>query len=433
MFLLQAIIFLTAIALGTRFKGMGMGMMGAFGLAIIVFVLRVQPEAMPLDIPIIILSMVTAVGALEAAGGLDFFIGIAEKFIRKYPSRITFLSPLIVYIVTFLSGSGHTIYSVLPIIAKVSKDVGVRPERPLSVSVIAAQQAAIASPISVPTVVALSVLAPLGITLTDLLKVCIPATIIGTIAASFAVNKLGKELHEIDGYSIDGANAKKIDDSIVNNKYAKLSAVLFLTGLFIIVLLGSVKGLRPSWEVNGVVKTIEMTSCLVIMMLSIAGFILIFCKIKPQTIISSTSFSSGVQAAVSILGISWLGVTFVKSNEAIILEIVKDQITQYPWMFSIVLFVVCILLMSQSSTLRLMLPLGISLGMKGVVLLAAIPAVNAVFFLPNYPTILSAVNLDTTGTTRIGKYILNHSFMIPGLVATIVSVAVAYVLTNFIY
>lgn len=438
MFLIQAIILLAAIYFGTRYKGMSLGLISALGLASLVFIFRIQPDRPPLDVPIIILSMVTAVGALEAAGGLDFFIKIAERIIKKYPRRITFLSPFIVYIVTFFSGTGHTIYSILPIIARVSKDMRVRPERPLSVSVIAAQQAAIASPISVPTVVALNVLTPLGVSLPDLLKICIPATLIGTFVASLAVSKMGRELPVLhhntttDNSDVSGKVHSTLN-TIAEINYAKRSALLFLIGIGLIIMLGSVKGMRPSYDVNGVNAPIDMTYCIVIMMLSTAGVMLMTCRLSPQSIVSSKSFSTGIQAAISILGLSWLGATFVKSNQSTILEAVRDTIARAPWMFSILLFGVCVVLMSQSNTIRLIVPIGIALGIKAPLLLAAIPAVNSVFFIPSYPTAVAAMALDTTGTTRVGKYILNHSFMIPGLVATITSTLVAYALTIFLF
>lgn len=420
MFLVQLVVLVFSIYFGTKYKGLSLGVISALGLALLVFLCRIVPEKPPIDVPVVILSMVTAAGALEASGGLGYFIRIAEKAMRRYPKRITMLSPMIVYLITFISGTGHTIYSILPVIATVSRDVGVRPERPLSVSVIAAQQAAISSPISVPTVVALSILGPLGVSLPTLLKIMIPSTLFGTIAASLLMMKKGKDLCGIYKPADEQASHENLSANPRNDSSARKAAIIFLLGIALVMVAGFVEELRP--------KDLNMTQCIVLAMLATAGMILLFCKISTKAIMEAKTFTTGVQAAISILGLSWLGSTFVKSNEILILDTVQGSIAKFPWMFGLLLFVVCIPLMSQSNTIRLLLPLGLAMGIKLPILLASLPAVNSVFFLPSYPTITAAIELDSTGSTRIGRYVLNHSFMLPGLVATATSSLVAYLI-----
>jgi anaerobic C4-dicarboxylate transporter DcuA len=434
----QLTLVLLAIFLGTRLQGISLGVMGGLGLAILAFILHVKPTDPPTEVLMIVTAVVTASSTLEAAGGLRYLTTLAERFIRKYPHRITFLSPLIVYLFTLLGGTGHTVYAILPVIADVAKDVGVRPSRPLSVAVIAAQQAVLASPISAPIALAVGFLAPYGIGLIDILKVCVPATFGGVVLATLAVNKWGKELHEDPAYlqRVQGAQQKieeKVAETDPISSAAKLSVVLFILGITIIMLCGVWKGLRPSWEIDGTMQPMAMPVVIEIMMLAISALIVLLCKLNPKEIVKSNVFSSGIQAVIAILGISWLGDTFIAANKAEILAAVQAQITQAPWQFSLLLFLMSILLVSQTATIRAVMPLGIALGLPAPALLAALPAVNGLFFIPNYPTLLAAMSLDSTGTTRVGKFVLNHSFMLPGLVATTTALGIAGLLVKLLF
>jgi anaerobic C4-dicarboxylate transporter DcuA len=432
-----AIVFI-ALFLGTRLQGISLGIMGGLGLAILVFVFHVKPTDPPTEVLMIVTAVVTASSTLEAAGGLRYLTTLAERFIRKYPHRITFVSPLIVYLFTFMGGTSHTIYAILPVIADVAKDVGVRPSRPLSMAVIAAQQAVLASPVSAPIALAVGLLAPYGIGLIDILKICIPATFGGVVLATLVVNKWGKELHEDPVYlqRVQGAQ-QKMEDQVTKTdpvpSLARRSVILFMLGIVIIMLCGVWKGSRPSWEINGIMQPMAMPIVIEIVMLATAALIVLVCKLNPKEIVKSNVFVSGIQAVVAILGISWLGDTFIAANKAEILAAVQTQITQAPWKFSLLLFMMSTLLVSQTATIRAVMPLGIALGLPAAALLAALPAVNGVFFIPNYPTLLAAMSLDSTGTTRVGKFVLNHSFMLPGLVATITAVLIAGVLVKLLF
>ncbi len=436
---LEIIIVLAAIFLGTRLKGISLGIMGGLGLTLLAFFFKLKPTEPPFPVLLIITSVITAASTLDAAGGLRYLTNLAEEFIKKYPHRITFIAPFITYLFTFLAGTGHIIYSILPVIATVAKETGVRPERPLSATVIAAQQASIASPISAPTAIVISLLAPKGIEIFHILLILLPATLIGVLVTTLVMNRVGKELYEDPIYlqsiqaSTTNASSVKYSAQQPVSKSAKLALGLFMLGITIIITLGIFQDLRPGWESNGKLIHLDMPTIIEIIMLGIAALIVLTCKVETSEITKSNVFSAGIQAVISIMGISWLGDTFVKANETQIIDLIQAQITRHPWQFSIMFFVMAILLVSQTATIRALIPLGLSLGIPAITLLAALPAVNSVFFMPNYPTILAAINFDQTGTTRVGKYMLNHSFMLPGLIATITSVIMSFTLVKLFF
>lgn len=439
MFWFEIIIVLLAIFIGARLKGIGLGVMGGLGLAILTFGFHVPPTSPPVDVLLIIMAVVTAVGILESAGGLRYLVILGEKIIRKHPRQITFIGPLVTYLFSFLAGTSHICYSILPVIAEVAKETGIRPERPLSVSVTAAQQAVTASPISAATAILVGLLSPYGIELVDILKVCVPATLGGVIVATIIANKMGKELHEDPAYlkkvglSQKGQERQDAINYPVVSTSAKRSVVLLMIGILLIVLFGSFKGLRPTWEVNREVVVMNMTVIIEIIMLATAALIVLLCGVKPTKIVKGHVFIAGIQAVIAIFGISWLGDTFFAQNTVQIMHIVQAYITAAPWQFSIFLFLLSVIVVSQAAAIRALVPLGISLGIPAVALVAMFPAVNGLFFIPNHPAILAAINFDRTGTTRIGKFILNHSFMVPGLVATTTAVLLGFGLIKLLF
>eukprot|EP01132_Coremiostelium_polycephalum_P000289 gene289-377_t len=411
---LQTAIVLSAIIIGTRLKGIGLGLMGGLGLALLIFVFKLKPADPPFDLLLIIMAVVTAAGALEASGGLNYLSSLAEKAIRKYPHRITFIAPFVTYLFTFLAGTGHIIYSILPIIATVARQTGVRPERPLSASVIAAQQAAIASPISAPTAILLGLLAPHGIELTDVLCILLPATLGAVLIMALCVNKLGKELKDEPSYVAWMKENTETDTTTVTtitfSKEAKRSVLFFIFGIATIILLGAYKGIRPHWQVGEKIVYLDMSTIIVTIMLGVSALMTMTCHINPANITKAGVFTSGIQAVISILGVSWLGSTFVNANQDQIMQLVQAQIAAHPWQFGIILFFMSILLFSQTATFRALIPLGLALGIPAISLLAASAAVNGLFFVPNYPTILAAINLDRTGTTKFYATWLDSNF-----------------------
>ena len=423
--LLQLLFVLVAIIIGARLGGIGLGVMGGVGLAVLTFVFGLQPTAPPIDVMLMIAAVISAASCMQAAGGLDYMVKIAERMLRKNPSQVTILAPLVTYFFTFLAGTGHVAYSVLPVIAEVATETKIRPERPLGIAVIASQQGITASPISAATVALLGLLAGYDITLFDILTICVPATLIGVLVGAFFSKKVGKELVDDPEYQrrlqAGMLNDKHVELKSVENKFkAQLSVGLFLAATFLIVLFGSIPSLRPSFGET----TLGMPALIEILMLSAAALILILTKTDGIKATQGSIFPAGMQAVIAIFGIAWMGDTFINGNIGQLTASIEGIVTEMPWLFGVALFVMSILLYSQAATVRAIVPLGIALGMSPMMLIALFPAVNGYFFIPNYPTVVAAINFDRTGTTGIGKYILNHSFMMPGLVATIVSLAV---------
>jgi anaerobic C4-dicarboxylate transporter DcuA len=372
---------------------------------------------------LMIAAVISAAGAMQAAGGLDFLVKIAEKVLRRHPQYVTILAPLVTYTFTFLAGTGHVAYSVLPVIAEVARETKIRPERPLGIAVIASQQAITASPISAATVALLGLLAGFDITLFDILKITVPATLIGVLVGAFASMRVGKELVDDPEYQrrlasgeLDNSHVELND--IKNLFSAKLSVILFIAATVLIVLFGSIPSMRPTFDG----RTLGMPSLIEILMLTTAAVILLVTKTSGAKAAQGSVFSAGMQAVIAIFGVAWMGDTFINGNLAQLTGSIESIVTEMPWLFGVALFVMSILLYSQAATVRAIMPLGIALGLNPMLLIALFPAVNGYFFIPNYPTVVAAINFDRTGTTGIGKYILNHSFMMPGMVATIVAI-----------
>lgn len=436
--LLQLAFVLTAIIVGARIGGIGLGVMGGIGLGVLTFVFGLQPTAPPIDVMLMIVAVITAAACMQAAGGLDLMVKVAERLLRKNPSRITLLSPLVTYIFTFVAGTGHVAYSVLPVIAEVARETKIRPERPLGIAVIASQQAITASPISAATVALLSLLAGFNISLTDILMITIPSTLIGVFLGALYSLRVGKELKDDPEYQ-RRVKEKLLDNTVyqstevLNKKHAAWSVIIFLIATVFIVVFGSFDNLRPSHIIDGQVISVNMPVIIEILMLSAAALILLFTKANGIKAAQGSVFSAGMQAVVAIFGIAWMGDTFLQGNMVQLKASIEEIVTEMPWLFGIALFIMSILLYSQAATIRALAPLGIALGISPYLLIAMFPAVNGYFFIPNYPTVVAAINFDRTGTTRIGKYVLNHSFMLPGLIATAGAVITGIILSKIIF
>lgn len=427
--IIQFLFVLVAIIVGARLGGIGLGVMGGIGLAILTFIFGLEPTSPPIDVMLMIAAVISAASCMQAAGGLDYMVRIAERILRRNPAHITILAPLVTYTFTFLAGTGHVAYSLLPVIAEVATETKIRPERPLGIAVIASQQGITASPISAATVALLGMLTGFGIDLFDILKICIPATITGILAGAFYSMHVGKELVNDPEY------IKRVKEGLLDNYHtqltdvknlakARLSVAIFLITTLLIVLFGSIPSLRPSFEGS----TLGMPLLIEILMLSAAALILLLTRTNGVEATKGSIFSAGMQAVIAIFGIAWMGDTFINGNIAELKGSIESIVSQMPWLFGVALFVMSILLYSQAATIRAIAPLGIALGISPMMMIALFPAVNGYFFIPNYPTVIAAINFDRTGTTGIGKWILNHSFMMPGLITTSVSIAVGLLL-----
>ena len=407
------------------------------GVFVLTFVFRLEPGAIPIEVMLIIVSVITASVALQAAGGLDYMVNVAARFLRRHPSRITFFAPLTTWLFCILAGTAHTCYALLPIIAEIARKDQVRPERPMSVATVSASLGITGSPVSAATAAILSqsILGEYGIGIDDILIVTIPASLIAILVASLVQNHVGKPLTEDPEYQrrlregLLHDEEESSSEELPVNPRAKWAVASFLLGVLLVVLFGSFPELRPSFrgEVLGMNATIEMV------MMAIAALILIVGKADVKKAAQGNVFASGMNAMVAIFGVAWMGSTFFEGNHDTILGSIEGVFANYPLLFAIPLFIFSIMLFSQAATAKTLYPIGLALGVPPLVLLALFPAVNGYFFLPNYPTEVAAIGFDRTGTTRIGRYVLNHSFQLSGFITTFVSIAVGYLIVVLFY
>ena len=440
--LLQFAIVLDLIFKGARVGGIGLGIYGMVGVFILVFVFGMKPGNLPIDVMLIIVSVITAAAALQAAGGLDYLVGLAAKFLRKHPTHITYFGPLTTWLFCLVAGTAHTCYSLLPIISEIATNSKIRPERPLSVATIAASLGITGSPVSAATaaIISTDLLGGAGVELKDVMIICIPASLIAILVAAFVQNHIGKELVDDEVYKervakgiIDPEHDSKLIDEMIKNPNprAKYAVVAFLLGVLMVVVFGSVPTLRPSFMEDGMLHRVTMPETIEIVMMSVAALILVVGKANVHDAVKGNVFGAGMNAMVAIFGIAWMGDTFFNGNLAFFKEHIANVVTQYPFLFAIALFFMSIMLFSQAATVRTLYPLGIGLGIAPLALVAMFPAVNGYFFLPNYPTTVAAINFDRTGSTHIGRFVVNHSFQVAGFITTFVSIGVGYLIIQF--
>ncbi len=445
MIIIQLVILLGMILIGSRLKGIGLGVMGMVGLLLFIFVFHLHPTEPPLDVMLIIMAVVTTGAAMQAAGGLDYLVGVAERIIRSNPARITFYAPLTVFFLCLFAGTSHIVYSVLPIIAEVSAKKRIRPERPMSISIIASHIALTGSPMSACTAALAGILA-YGGAAGDIMKICIPACIIGVLAGAASVWKMGKELHEDPEFlerMKDPLFAASVDASEAGIKKsvkpgAKTAVLIFTLTILAVVMFGIFPSLIPNLgkgAENVIIKAngdLKMPTVIILLALSATALILLTTKTKAIEVSRSSLFAAMGTATICVFGVVWMSSTFIGANQDIIKHVFGDIAKQYPWTFAIAIFIMGAFIFSQAGTTKTMMPLAITLGIANPALIAMFPAVNSDFVLPGYPTLLAAVDFDRTGTTKIGKNILNHSFLRPGIVAIVVAIAAGFALEMII-
>ena len=476
--IVQLLIVLGALWVGSRYGSLALGAISGIGLAILVFCFGLKPGTPPTDVIYIIIAAVTCAGIMQASGGMDWLIQIAERLLRKHPDRITFLAPLCTFFLTVLVGTGHVVYTLMPIICDIALKKGIRPERPCGVASIASQVGITCSPIAAAVVAFVTISNAHGfdITIPRVLMVSIPACVCGLMAAAAASYHRGLDLDKDPQFQaklqdpeqrayIYGSSATTLDKEIPQS--AKNAVFIFLGALVVIVVFAIFPSLLPSYDtikaikgaedltlISGVKITaaqlaaagvdaegftehgmvdLKMNLVIQIVMISAAALMIIFCKAKPKKAVAGPVWQSGMVAVVAIYGIAWMADTYFSNYMPQIQGILTDIVKDYPWSIAIVFFLVSVLINSQGAVVVSMLPLAYSLGIPGPVLLGVLPSVYGYFFIPNYPSDIATVNFDRSGTTVIGKYLLNHSFMMPGLICVFVSTIVAYVLTLLFY
>ena len=439
---IELIILLACILIGARIGGMGIGAVAGIGLALFVFVFGLPPGGPPPGVLGMIIAVITALATMQAAGGLEYLVSVAERAMRSRPQYITFIAPIACYLLAFAAGTQNVVYALLPVIADVSLKAGVRPERPLSISVVASFQAALASPVSAVSVAMIGLLAGSGMSLPTLMTVMVPATFVAVLIGAASVAWRGKELSEDPEYLRRLAEGEiKLDETASEHALhtpsrARGSATLFLIGVFLVVLIGIFPDIRPAYEVvkaGGIdYDQVSMGNAIMIVMIAVAGLIMIIFKASPEETIKGSIMRNGITAIISILGVSWLGSSFFEGNRDLIVNGISDLVRVYPITFAGGMFVLSILLFSQAATIALLIPVGLALGIPTSMLVGFYPAAGGLFFLPTYGTTIAAVSFDQSGSTKIGKYLLNHSFMLPGLVTTISAIAIAMLLSKLL-
>ena len=439
---IELIIFLACIVVGARLGGIALGTVAGIGLAIFVFIFALPPGGPPPGVLGMIIAVITALAAMQAAGGLDYLVSIAERIMRKHPQYVVFIAPVVTYLLVVGSGTTHVIYALLPVIAEVSRKGNIRPERPLSISVIAGFHGNIASPISAASVAMLGLLIAKGVSLPRMLAITIPSTFIAVIIGALSVAWRGKKLSEDPEYQKRLASGAVKPPEVLPQpqgkslRNARGSMILFLLGILAVVLIGIFPALRPTYQVvgDGGIDTdqVSMGMAIMIVMIAVSGLTMILFRASPEATIKGTIMRSGLTAIISILGISWLGSSFFEGNRIVIVSGISNLVKVYPFAFAGGMFVLSTMLFSQAATVALMVPIGQALGMPTSLLIAFYPASNGLFFVPTYGTVLAAVSFDQTGTTRIGKYLLNHSFMRPGLVTMFSAILIALLLSKIL-
>ncbi|WP_242339721.1 MULTISPECIES: anaerobic C4-dicarboxylate transporter [Anaeromyxobacter] len=448
-FWIQFALVLGAILLGIRKGGVALGMIGGLGVAVLVFLFRAAPSEPPVAVMLIILAVVTASATLQVAGGLDYLVQMAERLLRAHPKYVTLLAPLCTFVLTMCVGTGHAVYALLPVISDVAVRTKTRPERPMAVSSVAAQMGITASPVAAAVTTFLGYSAKMGtpVTIYDILKITIPAGIVGVIAASLWSLNRGKDLYQDPEFlaKLDSpAFRESLDVSVTTlgkelPRTAKLSVALFFGGVLFIVLLA----LRDTAASAGLAlpqivplvggKPVPMTTIVQVVMLAFGAIILFATNVKAADIAKSSVFTAGMVAVVSIFGIAWMSDTFVSANKSLLVSKIGDMVQFAPWTFALAMFCVSAFVKSQAATLTVMIPFGMALKLPATLMLGLLPASYAYFFFAFYPSDIAAMNMDRTGTTRIGKYLLNHSFMMPGLIGVSVSTFVSYGLSKIAF
>lgn len=452
MMILELIVVLLALYVGSRYGSLALGAISGIGLAILVLCFGMKPGTPPTDIIYIIIAAVTCAGMMHASGGMDWLIQIAERLLRKHPDHITFYAPLCTFFLTVLVGTGHVVYTLMPIICDIALKKGIRPERPCGVASIASQVGITCSPIAAAVVAFTTISAANGfdITIPQVLMVTIPACLCGLMAAAACSYKRGLDLDKDPKFQarlqdpetyqyMYGSTSTSLDKEIPTS--AKRAVYIFLAALAIIVIYATFQNLLPAYEQTSVVDgesvtkmvPLKMNIVIQIIMISAAALMIIFCKASPKKAVAGAVWQSGMVAVVAIYGIAWLADTYFANYMDVMQSGLADIVKAYPWAIAFAFFAVSVLINSQGAVVVAMLPLAYSLGISGTVLLGVLPSVYGYFFIPNYPSDIATVNFDRSGTTVIGKYLLNHSFMMPGLVCVTVSTLVALLITNLIY
>ena len=450
--LLGFVVLLACLVVGVRHGGIGLAVISGIGLIIFTFVFGYKPGKPPIDVMLIIMAVVTCAGFLQTSGGLTVMLKYAEKFLRSNPKHITIFAPLTTWFLTVLCGTGHAVYTLFPIIYDIAIKENIRPERPMAVASVASQMGICASPASVAVVSVVAFLAGAGsdYSLLQVLMVSIPATGLGVFFAALWSYRRGKDLEKDERFQefirdpenrayVYGDTESLLDKELPKEYYRAM--YIFFAGIIVIAILGNASSIHNLTGVQllpqfpndkGVLKAISMVQVIQMVMLFVAAMILMSCKVKAKDVGNSQVFRSGVVALVSVYGVAWMADTFFGAHMEFLKEFLGNAVQNYPWAYAVLAFLTSKLVNSQGAAIAIVVPMALNVGMDPVLILSFISACYGYFFLPTYPSDLACIGFDRSGTTRIGKYILNHSFMIPGLIGISSGCVVGYIVAHAI-
>ncbi|MGN5051397.1 anaerobic C4-dicarboxylate transporter [Aeromonas veronii] len=446
MILMEFLVVLGCLLLGTRFGGMGLGLISGIGLFLLTFVFGLVPGEPPVQVMLTILAVIGCAATLQTAGGLNLMMQVAERLLRRHPQYITILAPLTTWTLTFLCGTGHVVYTMFPIIADIALQKNIRPERPMAVASVASQMAICASPVSVAVVSMVSILAAghgigQAYGLLDILMIAIPSSLTGVIVAALWSLRRGKDLDKDEEFQAKIKDPEQRafiyggGETLLNTKFPKeayWSTWIFFAAIAAVVLLGADEALRPVFTIKDKTGPLSMNLVIQMMMLIAGAIILMRCKVKPGEIANGAVFKAGMVAIFSVFGVAWMSETFFQAHMPLLKETLAHVVQAQPWTYALVLFLISKLVNSQAAALTAIAPMGLALGVEPKLLIAFLPASYGYFVLPTYPSDLACIGFDRSGTTRIGKFIINHSFIIPGLIGVVTSCSLGFILTSIL-
>ena len=441
---LQILVILACLLLGVHYGGIGLGLISGVGLVILVFVFGLTPGEPPVDVMLTILAVIGCASVLQGAGGLNVMMQFAEKILRRHPKYITILAPITTWTLTLMCGTGHVVYTMFPIIGDIAIKNNIRPERPMAAASVASQMGITASPVSVATVSLVSILAKgAGVgqsySIPQILMISIPASLSGVLLAALWSMRRGKDLDDDPEFQRKIADPDQFDliyatdETLLTQRFTKeafLSTWIFFAGIAAVVVLGAFASLRPSFVVGGETEKLSMNLVIQMAMLVAGALILVFCKVKASEVNNGAVFKAGMTAIFAVYGVAWMADTFFSAHIDALKESLAGVVQGQPWTYAIVLFIVSKLVNSQAAALVAIAPIGLALGVEPTLIIAFFGASYGYFILPTYPSDLACIGFDRTGTTHIGKYVINHSFIIPGLISVFTSCVVGYTLVS---
>ncbi|EPI2078148.1 anaerobic C4-dicarboxylate transporter [Campylobacter upsaliensis] len=437
MVILELIVLLGAIFVGIRLGGIAIGYAGGLGVVILSLVLGMKPGSIPWDVILIIAAAIAAISAMQQAGGLDYMVRVVEKLLRANPRFINYLAPACGWLLTILAGTGNAVFSLMPVVVDVAKSQNIRPSAPLSLMVVSSQIGITASPVGAAVVYMSGVLEGFGWNYPTLIGIWIVTTFIACMATAFIVSLITPLDLSKDPVYQERLKAGLVKDAGeilhgTDKPGAKLSVGIFLFTVLAVVLYATAISNNIKW-IDPVIMPRD--AAIMSFLLTAAALITWLCKVEPGKILDTSVFKSGMTACVCVFGVAWLGNTFVAGHEQAIKDVAGEWVKQTPALLAVAFFFASMLLYSQAATAKAITPVIISaLGLATVadsgMLVACFAAVSALFVLPTYPTLLGAVQMDDTGSTRIGKFIFNHAFFLPGVLAIAIAVALGFLVIS---